>query len=492
MKQIKLMAVALLLVVLVSMPAFAASTMLTSPSAMAYEILGGTRSFNVVSATVQKPIPIVLGNGLVNGDTVNLSLSGGAVFTGGYNLCAANGDAAAALNDSSMSTQLGTGSLVTNTTLAIPITYTSGAAIGSGERIWITSASCGAIGTTVLGAANFQVVASSSVGYASMNGTATALAGGLRTVINAANVLSIVRQVGTTLNTAALIGIDYLSGAANGSGFVASGFSSNVVAGSNSLMVANAAPTYGLASVGASFNQLLTLTDSHGGDWSGITRVYAVTNVNGEALCSGTAVANATIASGNITLQIPNATNAMGLASNALGTTLCVNVAAGNVIPSRNIYGAYSYVVSAGSLLNVPPGAGSSSIAWQSWTPNGYQAFNPYMYVGTSQDTMDVFCRFYNSSPRTATAFVDVYPADGTAYTRHDLGTILPNTAATYWGSTIGASASLAVGTSYAALFTITAPPSQINGVSFFKRSTGDRQLSLYKQVYSTDQYLSQ
>lgn len=482
MKQIKLMAVALLLVVLVSMPAFAASqVVVATPSTVAYEILGTTRAVNV-TADSGKPVGITLGNTLLTGDTVNLTLSGGALFgTASYYLCANN-------DTSQAPAVIGSQAAASNTFLSIPIGLTAvpTANVSAGANLWLTSVtSCAAISGASL---NLQVAASTPVGSAALSGNVTAYAGTLRSALTANNVVTIQRQFASALNSGVLVSIDYITGPANGTTLVSSTLGSNTVAGTNTLTLANTTTMYNVATVSASFNQVLSLTDGHG-DWAGITRAYAVTGTS-EGACTGTVVASANAVSGsNITLHIPNASNSVGA---TLYTTLCVNVAGNTTIPSRSIYGSYSYELSTGTNLNLPAGGGGATTVFQAWTPNGYQAFNPYMYVGTSQDTLDVFCRFYNSSIRTALVFVDVYPADGSAATRYTLDSIPANTAATYWGSTIGALASLSTGTSYAALFTITAPPSQINGVSFFKRSTGERQLPLYKQVWSTDQYLSQ
>jgi hypothetical protein len=481
MKQIKLMAVALLLVVLVAMPVFAASQVVMDPVGgvtVAYETLGAARTVSLNDTG--HPVSVVLGNTLLSGDTVNLALSGGALFgTGTYYLCANNSTPGV--------TVLGSGTAVTNTTLSLGISSTDAAAyIATGANIWVSSFTC----LTTNGAFNFQVGASAPVGAAALSGNAVSYAGLLKTTIAANNVATISRQYGTALSAATLVSIDYINNPANGTTLVTGiAGTSNIVGGGNALLVTNVATlSYNVATISGAFNQVVTLTDGHG-DWVGISRVYAITGTT--ATCAGTAAASANApASGNIVLHIPNASNFA-----ATATTLCANVAGNVSIPGRSIFGTYTYELATGSGtgLILPDGSGSATTSvWQTWVPNGYQAFNPYMYVGTSQDTLDVFCRFYNSSTQTAQVFVDVYPADGSASTRQTLTSIPSNTAATYWGSTIGIHASLAVGTSYAALFTITAPPGQINGVSFFKRSTGERQLPLYKSVRAADNYLSE
>ena len=249
--------------------------------------------------------------------------------------------------------------------------------------------------------------------------------------------------------------------------------------------------TYNVTSVSGSFNQVLTLTDSLG-DWSGLSRVF-VSNSESCVGASPGAVNVPVPASGSITLHYPNAANILA----GSNTTLCVNVAGNVSLPSRTISGSYAYEAVAStssSALSLNPPASGASFVWQVWSPNGYQAFNPYMYVGTSQDaTYDMFCRFYNTSSQTAQVFVDVYAVAGSAPVRYTLAPIASNSSGTYWGSNIGLLASIPPGQSYAALFTITAPPPQINGVSFFKRaSSGDRQLPLYKTVRADDTYKSE
>jgi len=490
MKQIKFIAVALFLVVLGTMPAFAASQVAVSnPATVAYEILGTQRSVNVVSAAPgTQGVKVVLGNDLASGQTVNLTLTGGALFTTtNYTLCASSGGSITS------ATAIGNQAPVSNTTLNIPVNLTGTMATldtGAGNSIWLVTVPSPYICTST-SALNLAVAASTPVSGLGMGGNITSGTATISTFV-ANNVIAVSRQYSTALQTGALVGIDYLAGSADGTTIAPdSYYSTNLVAGCNALALANTALSYNVSTVSAGFNQVLTLADSRG-DWSGITRVYAVTGSDVANACtSGNIVATvAAPASGTIRLSVPNASNLTPTTGN---TFLCVNVAGNVVLPSRNIFGSYSYELSAGSGLNVPPGFGSTTASvLQAWTPNAYQAFNPYMYVGTSQDTMDVFCRFYNSSTRTANVFVDVYPSSGGVSTRQTLAPISPNTAGTYWGSTIGAGASLTAGTSYAASFTITALPTEINGVSFFKRSSGDRQLPLYKRVVSGGQYLSE
>ncbi len=509
MKQIKFIAVALFLVVLGTMPAFASPSqvVVTNRTTVAYEVLGVQRAVNVVAPISNlglgaKPVQVTLGNDMLSGYTVNLTLAGGAFFEVGtsYSVCISSPSALTTSSPAGIMS-IGSQSPSTNTTLSIPTTLGNPylGSVVAGSNIWITTLPIGASGAagtscTSSAALNLLVAPGTPISALSLGGNITSTSSGtLITAMVANNVIAVTRQFSTSLNTGVLVAIDYLAGQGDGTNLAPGGFSTNLVAGSNSLALSNTTLDFGIGSYSASLNQVVTLADSHA-DWAGISRAYAVFGTDAANACSaGNAIGAANApASGTIVLRIPAASNAV---TGSATTHLCVNVAGNVVIPSRNIFGSYSYELGSGTGLNIPPGFGNtSSTVLQAWTPNAYQAFNPYMYVGTSQDTMDVFCRFYNSSTRTANVFVDVYPSNGGVSSRQTLNSIAPNTAGTYWGSTIGAGASpvLTAGTSYAALFTITALPTQINGVSFFKRSSGDRQLPLYKNVSGSDQYLSQ
>ena len=478
MKQIKLMAVALLLVVLVAMPVFAGQVV-TGGTTVAYEVLGSARN---ISLTGTRPVGLTLGNTLQTGTVLTMNLSNGALFTPSktYYLCANN---TTQVSPTDVIRIADGAAAATNTVLPLAVNVASGANVAVGQAIWLTSNStC----DYAAGSFNFVIATGASVGPTALSGNVILPGTSILMDSFAANNVAVIsRQYTTNLIAGQIVAIDFIAGAANGSTLVADLVSTNVIGGSHSLNVISGTPTYSVPFFGGSFNQVLTLTDSHG-DWAGLSAVFVV---NGTA-CTGAAAANINVpASGTITLHYPNAAN-LATGSN---TTLCINVAGNVTLPSRTISASYAYEAvstTSSSALNLPASGGSS--VWQTWTPNGYQAFNPYMYVGTNQANMDVFCRFYNSSSRSAQVFVDVYPADGSAAARYTLASIPSNTAGTYWGSAIGALAGLAPDTSYAALFTITATPNQVNGVSFFKRSTGERQLPLYKKVGSLGQYLTE
>lgn len=443
---------------------------------VAREVLNAARNIDI-------PAPVIkLGNTMPNGSLVNLSISGGATFLPApqtYYLCA---------NNSTGSTNvIGSGATSTNTLAIIADKIDSvGANLIAGSNLWLSSnVNCG-FNTK----ATLNVPVQTAIGSTTLSGNVGYYGSQIDT-ISANTVVKVANQISTALSTADLVQIDYLGGAANGSTVVQVNGASNLLAmSSNKLIINNnASPniSYGLQNVGGGFNQVLRLADSEG--WTGILGAYLTngSNCTGFAVVPGSAV-NAP-ASGNMVINYANVvTNAT--TSSAISVTLCVNVAGSVVLPSRTITGSYEYV--AGSTGLIAP-AGGSNTAWQTWIPNGYQAFNPYMYVGNaSSHADDVFVRLYNNSAFNAHVYVDVYPADGSPSQRFALADIAPNTAGLYWAADIGALAGLQDGTSYAALFTVTAPKDQINGVSFMKRAAGERNMPLYKSVNGASNYLQE
>jgi len=466
MKQMKLYAGILFLVVGLMVTPATAGQVGSNSYNVAHEVLGAAKSINVTA-----PI-VTLGNTLPNGSLVNLSLSGAANYQPGqtYYLCA---------NNSSGSVIIGSGATST-TVLAIVADKIIDLSLNltSGNMIFLSSSNA------CTGTASLNVPASSAVGTTTLSGNSVYY-GSQLDVFASNTVVGVVNQFSTSLSTADLIQIDYLTGAANGSSVVPVSGASNLLGmSSNKLYVTtNGNVAYGIQQTSGVFNQVVTLSDSH--DWSGIRSAFLSTGSNCTAPYTG-AVANAPT-SGNMTINYANIATSVSTPS-AVSVTLCVNVAGNVVLPSRTITGSYAYVGTTGLLSP----AGGSAATWQTWIPNGYQAFNPYMYVGSSnaEHTNDVFIRLYNSSSMSAHVYVDVYPADGSATQRLVLADIPSNQAGLYWAADIGTAAGLASGTSYAALFTVTAPKDLVNGVSFMKRTGGERQMPLYKSINGASNYL--
>lgn len=474
----------MLLVGLISSPVFAGQVVPGTTGSVASEIMGATRN---VSISGTPALGLSLGNTLQNNTLLQLNLSGGGVFTTGvqYYLCTSN-----APNSASANVQIANATAAAvNTQLPIPVTSlnVNVANVALGTTIWVTNDSL----CNKNGAFNFLVSSGTAAGNIGLSGNVTLLGSSvLLDTFAANNVASVQNQFSTTLTSQDLVTIDYLTGAANGTtidnSLVLNGVASNRVGISvNKLVVTNnTVVVNNVAQAGGAFNQVVTLHDSQ--NWTAINRVY-LTASNSCTSGAVNAAANAPF-SGNVTLNFPSVTSTTSSA-----ITLCVQVDGSTAIPAREISGTYSYVVSTGTGLVAPAGGGSLTSAWQVWSPNGYQAFNPYMYVGpTAGSAPDVFVRFYNNSAQTANVFVDVYPDTGATSVRQTLGTIGPNASGLYWGSNIGTNAGLQAGASYAALFTLTAPKDKVNGVSFFKRSEGERQMPLYKSVNGASNYLTE
>jgi len=472
MKQVKLIVSVFLLVGLMAMPAFASGNVaVVGASNIAHEILGIDRGVNVASVKMD------LGNTLPAGALINMSLTGSAIFTGSYYLCASNATSEAYNGPISNLTAPSS-----NSSLSFVYLVNTRVNVTGGSNIWLSS-NATTCDPTANGWVAFKQPAGSAVGVSSVAGNVQWAAGETvpRDTFGANNVSTVVNEFGTSLSVNDLVYIDYLAGPSNGTTIVPQG-STNLIAMSlskitqvrNTSVGTGANSTYGQA---GAFNQVLTLSDSAG--WAGVNRVYITAGT-----CAETVLATQSTPSGNVTLSYRNAANS----TTPVTTTLCVQIQGTNALSSRTISGSYSYATLIGSGLLVP--AGSGMAAWQLWTPNGYQALNPYMYMGADQ-TVDVFNRFYNNYATTARVFVEVFPSDGSPSTTYTLASILPNEAGTYWGSDIGALAGLTVGTSYAARFSITAPQDKVNGVSFYKRtSNGDRQLPLYKATGNPGTYL--
>ena len=161
MKQIKLTALALLLVVLVAMPVFAAGQVVTSGATVAYEILGAARN---ISLSGSPALGLTLGNTLQTGTVLTLNLSNGALFTPSqtYYLCANN----SAVSSSDV-IQIGAGAAsATNSVLPLAVNVSSGANVSLGQTIWLTSN----IACNYPGSFNFVVGPGASVGASTLSG----------------------------------------------------------------------------------------------------------------------------------------------------------------------------------------------------------------------------------------------------------------------------------------------------------------------------------
>ena len=445
---------------------------LNSPFVVGYEGLGAARTVTLTGGSSSAPInaanvPVsyTLGQQLANGNLFNITLSGVNFISSALYLCVSNSPTDA-VNGSiaANATQVGYGvpsAGATNFNLQI----NTSSNIPANAVLYLSSVAC-----NVAPNVSLNVPANTSTGSYTITGTVLSAGGISIDTSAAANVVKVVSEYTSTLSASDILTIDYLATGSTGSSD-GSHFTSGLNAVSLNKVSVNKATGIDMsASPNVTFTQSINLADS--ASWQGVSKIFTTA---GDCSAANTAAANVPSGGGTVALT-PSGSGAFN-GSGSTNTTICIQVSGNVPLSPRTITGAYSYTASTGGIAP----AGQSGQTFQTWQVNAYQAFNPYMYAGADQ-TLDVFNRFYNNSTQTATVTVEVFPADGSASKSYVLGTIPPNEAGLYWGSDIAKTAGLAVGTSYAARFTITAPPSMVNGVSFFKRSGGERQMPLYKQ----------
>lgn len=463
--------------------------------AIAHEALGQQRVITLtgVSTTATAnnvAIGFTLGQNLTAGSLLNIQLDSALSFQAApYYVCAANtggsGATASPLTTDSVQIGLATPSSGATNTLFVLNSATSGAAVTTGNLLYVSTNTCG----NTTSAANLIVAANATTGLKPITASIT-LAGVTVDPSVGANAVKVVNEFTPNLSANDLIKIDYLSTPYDGTHLEYDNtLGTNVIAISPNKLVVNRTTvdffTYNTGAPNGSVTlaQVMTLQDSAA--WQGVSKVYLVqtTNISGSNCLVGNVIANNTSPSGNITLTA--AGNGAFNGTLAQNTTLCVQVTGSSALTSRTISGNYSFTATSGGIAP----SGESGKTFQVWIPNGYQSFQPYMYVGSS-DTDDVFVRLYNNYSREALVFVDVYPVDGSASQTLTLANIPANTAGTYWARNIGSAAGYSVGSSFAARFTVTAPLDKVNGVSFMKRTTGgEREMPLYKGV-TPGQYL--
>lgn len=475
-------------------PAFASNTQVnhggvaSTPAVVAAEILGVTRGITITGAANNVTLPEValgfqLGQGLAASSILNLTFAGGGAFQAvPYFICAPEDTAANQTVALALEVGQATPSLnATQWNFAINTTAAN-ALISTGTVFYVTNVGCGNVANN--SSVNVNVLTTNSrlvtvIGGITLGGTS------IDPSPRAANTVQVVNEFVPALSAAENIAIDYLGTPFDGTHFPTAVASSNVIAvGSNKIATTksgvldyntNSAPN----SAGITLGQTLTLYDLQQ-NWQGVTRVFTTGNI-GAGACNVelTPAANITAAvngpTGAVLLPQTGAAAFNGSATN--NVTVCFQVAGNTPLNRRIITGDYSYTAS--TTGGVPP-SGATAQNIQFWAPNGYQALNPYMYAGTD-DASDVFVRFSNNFSRDALVFVEVWSGSTILPTVYPLANVPAGGSTLYWSRNIAALAGLPTGSSYSARFTVTAPPGNIDGVSFMKRASGERSMPLYK-----------
>ena len=509
-KHFKWIAGAVLLICMMtfSVPVFATGIGVT-PWTVAYELLGNSNNLTVPDAS--SPM-FIAGSTLTTEMYLGLTLSGPAAFNGStiYSVCANNsGGTGFQLIGSSLP--------YSATNLTIPLTSSGNlASVLANNQFFVTSdAACnGNVGPATQNM-QYIVPALSAVGNATMGATMY-LGGGSLHAYSSANVIQVVNQISTALSSTDLIQIDYINSPANGTYLVPVFGSTNLIAMSPSkITVSNQA--YNSSIPPGSLNLVATLYDTQ--SWSGITSAYLA--FNGDCV-SGNITGSVNTATSLVNGLLTLATNSAyalplsGASSN--GITVCVAVTGNSTLPSRTITGSYVYFPSSrqfdairtsvangqfvkdgvyfGGNYRAPYNSAGANAAWQTWTPNGYQAFCPYVYAGggaaaSSNTTFvnDTFVRFVNASAANATVFAQIYNGTTPNPTPYTLGVIAPYSSGTYWGGDLAVIAGVPYGTTFAAQYTVTAPPLQVSGCAYYKRvnsnGSNDRSVPLLTDVFA-------
>ena len=489
---------------------------------VAYERLGARNlQITLTHGAPNWPITSTLNTGV----TLYMNLSGPVQFAANpveYTLCANNVPGVNGLSDGDYFI-VGDYMGASATTIGIPLTSAS-ANIFAGATMYVTTdPSC--IPAPTAQNLVVQVPASGAVGNGSLGAGLTNFYS-YNVTYAANNLVFVSNQLTTTLSTADLIQIDYINSPANGTHIVPVTGSTNLIAMSpgkvavtnNFVESDNVYPIeYGTENVA------ITLTDSAG--WAGVSDVFLSFNGGCNIAAGGNFSTAVNVTSGTALYlttptgyAYPQRWQAQGAINNI---TICIAVSGNTPLVDRTISASYSYlpfaraetatensqsasrslrtannVFRCGECINyqAPYGSGSSNTVWQTWTPNGYQAFCPYVYAGgganaASNTTFvnDTFVRFVNASSSNATVFAEVYNGGTAPIGHYTLGVIAPYSSGTYWGGDLAAMSGIPYGTTFAAQYTVTALPTMVSGAAYYKRvnssGSNDRSVPLLTDI---------
>jgi hypothetical protein len=401
----------------------------TATNTAAIEALSATRTISYAKGVNNAGgMVYTLGSNLTSGSLVKVSFSGGVAFTGAVlDICAANNGAGN--NALPISTQTTTSG---GTSQSFVVNNQGGMNLNVGDQLWL--APTGSCDSGVAGNNIPLNLLTSAATLGIKNATFQIQTNAGATLESASNgIINVVSEYPTnSVNTLAMT-IDYLGTVGNGTRFTWGGSNNQTVTGgaaANMFRIAPVAVDYSAGNAGAvnSFqlvSQFLVTMPSTT-DWSGITTVYGSNNANCSNATGSLASNYYTPTAGNavnMTFSQTSFNNAAG-AGNNIGLYQCAVVDGTTELNARSLTGTYQVNWVSGN-----PNAAASG-TFQTWAPNGYQAYVPNMRWDAS-NLNKTYVRIVNRGG-TAVGVQVLVQTDGTQYTAYDLGSLPANGIVTY------------------------------------------------------------
>lgn len=382
-------------------------------------LLGTGAPAGPAAVCTQTAVAYVIGQNLTSGNLVRITLQG-AAFTGAIVRVAAFNQTPGSIVIAEAAPT--PGSTTFNFQLAIPAG--NNVTAGGNNAIWLTSASAANIGILAADADDLMLQFPATASAATATATIDIITSGGLAVDNASsgNLANLIREFVPVITTR-LLTIDYLVTPFNGTLFTnaSSGAPNNDIAtnaatnfGFNiTYAAAPGAMQYSIGGAGANagLTTAAVVNFDSTNTWTGVNRVY----LGGGSCALAANVSNV--------VNSPSGAIALNLATSAWNQTaaanyapyLCIQVDRTTNLVSRNITGSVTINV-AGAGAN--PQAATSG-TFQSWTPNGYQAFMPHMRYG---DTTKTFMRLVNTDTRSAGVLATIILPDGTTIRNANIG----------------------------------------------------------------------
>jgi len=453
---------------------------------IAVETLGAARNFTYTGvgaptnvSNTNAALTYTITQNLTSGNLIRVVLAGAAfdgstINVGAFNSGTANEGVAIATGTPPA------GSTTFNFQINLPVTVAVTA--GGNNYVWFTN---GAIIPVVAAAAAnvpFQFPTTTGAG----SGTATIdiiTSGGI--AVDAAStvtIANIAQQSTPSITTRAMV-IDYLVTPFNGTlfttastGATAVNVATNVGIGFN-IAWGGSNYTIGAAGQNAGLTSSAVVTFDAATDWTGVSRVWlgagstalAANISNVVTSPTGAAALNWSTASYNQTVvaDVP--------------AFLAIEVDGSTNLQSRTVKGKIDITV-AGTGAQSPA---SVSGNFQTWTPNGYQAYVPHMRYDPSNSL--TFVRLVNNSTTLAADLIGtIRQADGTVINNADLvsNTIPAGQTVTLSASAIGAANGLGTSANFALQITGLCSADQLYANGYFNYNSGGvwttRDISIY------------